>query len=130
MSGRKVGITAFVLTSVLAATLFAQIRSATITGTVKDATGAIIPDADVIVTQQETGIITKIKTTEAGIFTAPYLAAGTYTVAVNRPGFVAYKQTGVPVSVNQTVRIDVDLKIGAVEQAVEVMAQAAQIQTD
>src|SRR3954465_15511720 len=81
MSGRKTAIATFVLILVFKPTLFAQIRSATITGTVKDATGAVVPDAAVIVTQQETGISTAIKTTASGVFTAPYLAAGTYAVA-------------------------------------------------
>jgi hypothetical protein len=130
MSGRRAAIIAFVLSIVFTSTLFSQIRSATITGTVRDATGAVVPDAAVEVTEQETGITTSVKTTAAGVFTAPYLAAGTYTVSVKKPGFVVYKQTGVAVAVNQTVRIDVDLKTGGVEQTVEVTAQAAQIQTD
>ncbi len=115
---------------VLSSILFAQIRSATITGTVRDSTGAVVPDAEVVVTQQETGMVTTIKTTAAGVYTAPYLAAGTYTVGLTLAGFVPYKQTGVALAVNQTVRVDVDLKVGAIEQAVEVSAQSVQIQTD
>src|SRR5215831_17772484 len=130
MAVRKTAIAALIFSFIFTSTLFAQIRSATITGTLKDASGAVVPDAAVIVTQQETGIATTVKTTDAGVFTAPYLAAGTYTVTVNQPGFSAYKQAGIQLTVNQTVRIDIDLKVGAVEQAVEVMAQAAQIQTD
>jgi len=110
--------------------LFAQIRSATVTGTVKDSTGAVVPDASVVVTEQDTGSVTNIKTTAAGAYTAPYLPAGTYTVAVTVAGFVPYRQTGLALAVNQTVRVDVELKVGAIEQAVEVSAQAAQIQTD
>src|SRR3954454_4776404 len=117
MSGRKSALVRLVLSLVATSTLFAQIRSATITGTVKDASGAVVPEADVTVTQEENGIATAIKTTAAGVFTAPYLPAGTYSVAVSQPGFVAYKKSGVPVAVNQTVRIDIDLKVGTVEQA-------------
>ena len=87
MFGRKVAILALILSTICTSTLFAQIRSATITGTVKDVSGAVVPEAAVVVTQQETGISTAIKTTAAGVFTAPYLAAGTYTVAVNHTGF-------------------------------------------
>src|SRR5262249_24048010 len=130
MLNRKTAIAVSAVTLILAPMLRAQIRSATITGTVKDAAGAVIPDAVVAVTQQETDIVTSLKTTAAGAFTAPYLAAGTYTVSVSKPGFAVYKQTGVILAVNQTVRIDVEMKIGAVEQSVEVTAQAAQIQTD
>jgi hypothetical protein len=130
MSVRKTGIAVLLFAVILSSNLYAQIRSATITGTVRDATQAVIPDADVVITQQETGIAATIKTTAAGIYTAPYLAAGTYTVSVKVPGFAPYKRTGVILAVNQTVRIDVDLKIGTIEQTIEVSAQAVQIQTD
>jgi hypothetical protein len=93
MSVRKSGVV-LLLTLILSSVSYAQIRSATITGTVRDSTGAVVPDADVVVTQQETGIVTTIKTTGAGIYTAPYLAAGPYTVAVSVVGFTPYKQTG------------------------------------
>ena len=130
MPSRKRAIAVSVISLIFAPILDAQIRSATITGTAKDTAGGVIPDAVVTVTQQETDITTTIKTTAAGVFTAPYLAAGTYTVSVTKPGFAAYKQTGIAVAVNQTVRVDVDLKVGAVEQSVEVAAAAAQVQTD
>src|ERR1051326_6547705 len=127
---RRTGIAICVLLPILSSMLQAQIRSATITGTVKDSSDAVVPDAAVVVTQEGTGASTAIKTTAAGVYTAPYLAAGTYTVAVNAPGFVAYKQTGITLEVNQNVRVDVTLNIGATEQTVEVSAQGAEIQTD
>jgi hypothetical protein len=127
---RKAGILAFVLLAISSSISFAQIRSATLTGTVRDASQAVVPDIEVTVTQMETGMATSIRTTGAGIYTAPYLPAGTYTVAVTVPGFVPYKQTGIALAVNETVRVDVDLKVGGTEQTVEVSAQAAQIQTD
>ena len=130
MSVRKSGVVVLLLTLLLSSVSYAQIRSATITGTVRDSTGAVVPDAAVVVTQQETGIATNVSTTAAGIFTAPYLPAGTYTVSLAATGFAPYRQTGIALAVNQTVRVDVDLKVGAIEQAIEVSAQATQIQTD
>ena len=127
---RKKWIAVCVLGLIGSSMLYAQIRSATITGTVKDSTGAVVPDANVVVTQQETGIVTTVKTTATGVYTAPYLAAGTYTVEVNVVGFAPYKQTGIVLAVNQTVRVEAELKVGAVGQSVEVSAQAVQIQTD
>ena len=108
----------------------AQIRSATITGTVTDASGAVVPGAQVVVTDQQTGVANTTQTTGAGQYTVPYLPAGTYTVAVSVSGFVPYRQTGLALATAQTVRVDVSLKVGAVESAIEVAAQAAQIQTD
>src|SRR6185369_15658611 len=123
---RKAAVVAFTICLTLGSMLYAQIRSATITGTVTDAAGAVVPDAVVAVTQQETDVVTSTKTTAAGIFTVPYLPAGTYMVSVTKPGFSVYKQTSIAVAVNQTVRIDVDLKVGTIEQAVEVTAATTQ----
>ena len=109
MLRRKAAIVATTICLTLGSMLYAQIRSATITGTVTDAAGAVVPDATVAVTQQETDVVTSTKTTAAGVFTVPYLPAGTFTVSVSKPGFSAYKQTGVVVAGNQTRRIDVDL---------------------
>ena len=63
---RKFGVILLLLTLIPASFLYAQIRSATITGTVKDSTGAVVPEAEVVVTQQETGMATTVKTTAAG----------------------------------------------------------------
>jgi hypothetical protein len=108
----------------------AQIRSAAITGTVTDASGAVIPGAEVVVTNQATNIATKATTTEAGLYAAPYLPAGNYTVAVTATGFAPYRQVDVILATAQTVRVDVVLRVGAVEQSVEVTATAMQLQTD
>jgi hypothetical protein len=108
----------------------AQIRSATITGTVTDSTGAVIPGAQVTITDQATNIATNVVTTDAGSYTAPYLPAGSYTVAVSAPGFAPYRQVDIAITTAQTARIDAVLRVGNVEQAVEVIASAVQIQTD
>jgi len=113
----------------LAAAAHAQIRSATITGTVTDPTGAVVPRAQVIVTEEQTGVEYKTETTDAGLYTVPYLPAGTYRVVVTAPGFSEYRQTGIAVSVAQSVKVDVSLKVGALGQAIEVVAMAAQLQT-
>lgn len=108
----------------------AQIRSATVTGTVTDASGAIVAGAEVTLLNQETNISEVTKTTDAGVYTFPYLPAGTYTVSVTMPGFSSFKQTGLVLTTAQTARVDAALKIGSIEAAIEVTASAAQIQTD
>lgn len=114
----------------LAGTASAQIRSATITGTVTDQSGAVVANADVIITNIGTDVSYTTKTTDAGQFTAPYLEAGTYRVDVTVPGFMPHRETNLAVSTGQTVRADVSLKVGAVGSQVEVTADAAQVQTD
>jgi hypothetical protein len=122
----------FVLLGLLLITsmVFGQIRSGTISGTVKDPTGAVVANADVIVTEQETNVATATKTNSSGQYTVPYLPAGTYTVSVTVPGFLNYRQTGIPLATAQSIRVDVELQVGGVEQAIEVTADVAQIQTD
>jgi len=68
-------------------TTSAQIRSATITGAVTDPTKAVVPGATVIVTNQDTNSRSELVTNEAGLFTATYLPAGTYSIEVSLPGF-------------------------------------------
>jgi hypothetical protein len=118
------------LALLLSSAASAQIRSATITGIVKDAAGAVIPGAAVTVTNQETNVEYQTKTTEAGQYTVPYLSSGTYTVSVSVTGFAAFRETGVGVSTAQTARVDAELKLSTVQTAVEVSGQAAQVQTD
>jgi len=108
----------------------AQIRSSTITGILHDASGAVVAGGDVALTDTDTNITVHSTTTDAGQFTFPYLQNGTYEVLVKVPGFTPYRETGIRVETNQTVRIDVALKVGSVESAMEVQAQAVQLETD
>jgi hypothetical protein len=119
-----------VIASAAATPAHAQIRSATITGTVSDGTGGVLPGAAVIVTNQDTNASVELVTTESGIFTAPYLPAGPYIVSVTLAGFAPFKQTGIPVETAQTVRIAVEMKLTAVGETLEVVASTALIQTD
>lgn len=131
MTFRKVQwAAAFLVGFALTSIGYAQIRSGTITGTVKDQTGAVVIGAEVLVTNQNTNIKNTTVTTESGIFTVPYLEAGTYTVSVTLAGFSPYKQTGLALPTAQTARVDIALQVGTISSAIEVVAAAAQIQTD
>jgi hypothetical protein len=130
MSSAKTLLIILVAFGLLSATASAQIRSATITGSVTDPSGAAVAGADVEVTNSGTNVSYKTKTTEAGQFTLPYLEAGTYTVDVTVAGFTPYRESRLIVATGQTVRAEVSLKVGTVGSTVEVMANAAQIQTD
>lgn len=108
---------------------YGQIRSGAITGTVTDATGAVVPGVQVVVTNQATNVETTAVTTEAGLYTAPYLPAGSYTVAVTAAGFAPYRERDITITTAQTARVDITLRVGSLEQAVEVVATAMQLQT-
>jgi len=108
----------------------AQLRSATITGIVTDPTGAIIPDADVVVTETATSVSYPSKTNNVGLFTVPYLEAGDYTVTVTKAGFEKFTLNNLRLDSAQTVREDIKLTIGAETVAVTVNASTQQIDAE
>lgn len=110
--------------------LQAQIASNTITGTVRDTSGAVVPGAAITLTNQGTNVTTHTKSNAAGQYTLPYLQQGAYTVSVSASGFATYRESGLDVANNQIVRADVTLKVGTSQQIVQVSAHAAQLQTN
>ena len=110
--------------SVLSAGMaLAQITSGDIAGTIKDSTGAAIPNASIVITNEATGVTTTLAATSAGDFHASNLPAGKYDIAVTNAGFQAYKLTGLVVDINRTVTKDIVLSVGTT-QSVEVTAEA------
>jgi hypothetical protein len=113
----------------LPAAAFAQQETATISGTITDATGAIVPNAVVIVTNVQTGISVRTEATEAGTYVVPSLRPGDYSIAVERKGFQKTVRTGVTLQVAQVARIDVTLQTGALTEAVEVVGATPLLDT-
>jgi hypothetical protein len=130
MSGRKCLYWAFICLLLCVPKGHSQIRSGTITGSVKDPSGAIVADADITVTDSDTNTAYQTKSTESGDFTVPYLASGAYTVTVTKTGFQNFKAEGLHLDPSQTVRVNVDLTIGSSGTKVEVLAATESVQTD
>jgi trimeric autotransporter adhesin len=112
------------------ARLNAQIRSGTITGLVTDPKGAVVVNAEVTVTNTGTHATYSTSTTQAGIYTLPYLETGAYDVSVSKVGFAVETVNGISVSPAQTARADITLRVGATSTSVEVQAAAEQLQTE
>jgi hypothetical protein len=110
--------------------LSAQVKSSAITGTVTDPHGAVVPNATVTITNDETGVTSATKTTGEGNFTLPYLPVGVYTLVVNLPGFETYRKTGIVLVSATTVRADVTLALGSTSATVTVKADALALQTE
>ena len=113
----------FAVSILSAGMALAQITSGDIAGTVKDATGAAIPNATVVITNEATGVTTTLTANSAGEFHASNLPAGSYDVAVSNAGFQAYKLKGLEVETNRTATKDIVLSVGTT-QSVEVTADA------
>lgn len=119
----------FVLTALCALAVAAQTSTSSISGTVIDATGAIVPGATVTATNEATGITQTQNTTDAGLYAFPALPAGTYTISVEKAGFKTAKLTGNKIEVNTPRTVDVTLSAGDVSEVVTVQAGAEQIHT-
>ena len=101
-----------------------------ISGTVQDASGAVVSGAKVSVTSEATSQLVRELTTDAsGIFTASLLPVGKYTVEVSAPGFATTKFPGVTVVITETTRMLATLKVSSSQQVVEVQSEVAQINT-
>src|ERR1051325_9191674 len=105
---------------------FAQVAGmGAISGTVRDASGAVVPDAQVVVSNESKGIRRALRTTEAGVFAAPSLIpASGYVVSVTKQGFVNYDVKDIQVQVGQNVDLSVILSVAGAATQVEVDAVA------
>jgi hypothetical protein len=107
----------------------AQAVSGTILGFVKDSTGAVVPGATVTLVNAGTGFSRTVVTDAAGEYTAPLIPTGTYTVSAEITGFNKLSKTNVLLGVDQKVRIDLALELGAMTEVVEIQAETPLLQT-
>jgi hypothetical protein len=92
----------------------------TISGVVSDEQGAAVPGATVTITNEATGVATIVVTNAAGAYTTPPLVLGTYSVKVDLAGFKTAQASGIELSGGATIRHDVGMQVGALEETIEV----------
>src|SRR5438105_9981514 len=98
----------------------AQVVGGTISGAVTDATGAGIPNAQVVVHNDETGNERRLVTGPDGRYFAPSIPVGSYTVTAQANGFSEQRRTGVALSVGQAQRVDLSLGLTGVAETIVV----------
>ncbi len=118
------------LTTFFAFAMFAQRDLATITGTVTDSSGAVVPSAKVVITEQGTGQSYELTTNASGEFTRPALKPSTYTVVVTASGFKKFEQRGIILTSGERTGVNVALTIGDIGQTVEIISSAPALQTE
>ena len=109
---------------------FAQAVFGGIFGTVTDPQGAAVPGATVTVTDLAKGTSDTAQTNETGNYSVTHLIPDTYSVTVEAKGFEKFEQKQVPVTADQTARVDAAIQLGSENQTVEVTGEAPQLQTD
>src|SRR5882762_4698683 len=107
---------------------YAQVAGATLTGTVKDSSGAVIPNAQVLITEVATGVTRTVSPVAAGLYTAPNLLPGSYDVRVSVTGFSTQLQKGVTLTVGAQQVLDFTMKVGQMTQTVEVTTEAPTVE--
>lgn len=101
-----------------------------ISGEIHDAQGAVVPTAEISVTNTATNVSRKTTSNEAGLYSFPSLPPGTYEIRVTKPGFRTATSTNVEIQVQQNARLDFELVVGQVSEAVEVSANAVLLSTE
>src|SRR3984957_18869659 len=109
---------------------FGQVDEGAITGTVLDASGAVVPNATVTLLNTDQGITLENKTNASGGYTFSPVRVGHYTVTVTAQGFAKTTQTNLTVNVAQFLQVNVQLKLGAATETVEVNTAPPLLQTE
>jgi carboxypeptidase family protein/TonB-dependent receptor-like protein len=109
---------------------FAQAVTGTVLGTVTDATGAVVPNAKISLLEVNTNLGRSNATNESGNYSFVNVPPGIYTVTVEHTGFRKASRESVEVTVNSTVRVDMQLQTGQITEQVVVTAEVPALQTD
>src|SRR6202161_1754686 len=110
---------------------FGQAVYGAIYGTVTDATGALIPNAPVVVTDTSKGVTVTVNANESGEFRVDHLIPDAYSVTVDQPGFKKYEQNNVVVNADSSDNVTIVLAIGTAGEVVTVNADSVpQLKTD
>jgi hypothetical protein len=125
-------VRALVLTVLLVAVLtpaaWPQGERATISGTVTDASQAVVAGASISIRNVDTNVVSHATSNASGLFVFPALPPGTYDLTAEKQGFRQVKIAEIPLSVGLTATVDVKLEVGQISEAVQVTATAVQLE--
>ncbi len=108
---------------------YSQVTTATISGTVNDSTGAVIPGATVALRHVDTGRSRTVSTGTEGRYSAAQLSVGSYEVTAESAGFQTVVRTGVTLTVGREFVVDFTLQVGAVAERITVTGEAPLVET-
>src|SRR5487761_1627508 len=108
--------------------LHAQVVGATLSGTITDPSGAVIPHAQVVITNTATGVTRNATADASGFYNTPNLLPGTYRITVSASGFSTQIRTGIVLTVGASQILNVSLQVGKVTNLVQVTGAAPTVQ--
>ena len=124
-----IAVIAAMTVTVLVGAAAAQVAGATLSGTVADASGAVIPNATILIKNTATGVVRQVTTNANGLYIAPNLLPGSYSVSTEAKGFAQVVHREVTLRVGAEQELDLQLKPGQVNEVMEVMDAPSDIQT-
>ncbi|MBY0372864.1 MAG: carboxypeptidase-like regulatory domain-containing protein, partial [Bryobacteraceae bacterium] len=101
-----------------------------ISGEVRDASGAVVAGVTVTLTNTATNAVRTATSNESGVYAFPALTPGIYNIKAEKQGFKTVSTSGLEVQVQQNVRFDVTMTVGAVSESIEVSASAISLATE
>src|SRR5258706_2066077 len=128
MKLRRIVSTAF-LVCIFVACMFSQATDGNLVGTITDASGPTVPDAQVKITNRATNIQTSTMSNATGEYRFNNIPVGTYDLSVTATGFGTMTQKGVAIELNKTATVNVSIQVGAIAQTVDVSEAAVAIDT-
>src|SRR2546428_1147125 len=128
---KKLGVQiVVVLVGALFFTAYAQTTTVgTISGTVRDEKGAVVPRAEISIQSEGTGTSRTVKTDDNGFYLAPSLPAGRYTISTSPSGFKKTVAAGVDLHVSENRVVNLDLQVGQVSETVTISSDTAPVET-
>jgi len=124
-----IALLAALMTLALAPVAAAQVTTATIVGTVTDASGAALPGATVTARHAGTGFTRTVPSNEVGAYRLEFLPTGPYDLEITLSGFTTITRSGIVLRVNDTARVDASLQLGGITESVTVEAVATDVNT-
>lgn len=110
---------------------FGQTSRGTVSGVVKDPNGAVVPGAEVTLTNTDTTVSRSSVTNDEGFYRFDAVDLGTYSVRISAPSFSTIVKSGVTVAANQTAAVDADLQVGSQQAVVEIVGTSSEpLQTE
>src|SRR5262245_59319467 len=97
----------------LAGIISAQVTTGSISGTVRDSTGSVLPGAQLVMLNEDTGIARTVPSDAAGRFLAPLLPLGRYRVTATQQGFQTEVRSGIVLTVDREMELDISMSVGA-----------------
>ena len=108
----------------------AQTATGQITGTIADSSGALVAGAKIKITNTLTGLIRETTTSDRGTYSVPLLPVGIYLVTAERDGFKLALSSANELKVDQVLRVDMIMELGALTESVEVVGRSVALDTE